>query len=88
MPDDIPAAKLDTGFDQLSCRDARIQLETERSSLAALSAEQTKIANTDKITSAVLFVPVSVLSGQDRETDVATAKGRIDALETRLGRCT
>lgn len=87
LPEDIASTKPEAGYDRLSCRDARTHLLEERDNLAALSTEQTKIANTDKITSALLFVPVSALSGQDLEDEIAASKGRVEALEARLAGC-
>jgi hypothetical protein len=87
MPEDIPAARLETSLDHLSCGEARRQLSDERANLAGLSKEQTKIANADKVSSLLVFVPISALSGQDMEASVAAAKGRLAALEARVQRC-
>ena len=87
MPEDIPAARLDTSLDHLSCGEARRQLSDERAKLATLSKAQTRIAHADKVSSLLVFVPISALSGQDMEASVAAAKGRLAALDARVKRC-
>lgn len=82
-PENIAAVPMDTAsYEKMSCR----QLSTEEakitSELNALSADQNKAADSDALGVFLLGVPWSSMSGNDKETLIAVAKGRLDAINT------
>ena len=71
---------------------ARLGTETAfevlaRANEAILTQQQSNAAITDAATVFLVLIPVSSLTGQNVEGDLATAKGTVDALESRLIGC-
>ena len=74
-------------YDGISCKKAGSILLQERSALSALSAAQKKAVSGDAVGVFLIGVPVSSLNGKDKEGAIATSKGKILALESRLLTC-
>ncbi len=77
-PENIPAADIGTGaYNGQSCR----QLEERRlhytQQLANLTAEQRQAATGDAWGVFLLGLPLSSMSGNDRETDIAITRGHL-----------
>lgn len=88
QPDAIAPVALGDAYAGVSCTAARAQLTQSRAELAALSDAQRQAATGDALGVFLLGVPVSSLSGGDKAGQIATVKGQILALETRLMGCT
>lgn len=86
-PDAIAPVALGPAFQATPCRDAQTLLTQERAQLAALSARQRDAQMGDAFGVFLIGVPVSSLGGGDREGDIATSKGKVLALESRLTSC-
>lgn len=74
-------------YDNLSCKKSRPMLEQERQTLVALETQQKSAQTGDAIGVFLILVPVSSLTGADREGAIATSKGKILALEARVQEC-
>ena len=86
-PDAIAPVSLTGAYNGVSCNTARSLLIQERSTLSALSAAQKKAVSGDAVGVFLIGVPVSSLNGKDKEGAIATSKGKILALESRLLTC-
>lgn len=86
-PDAIAPVAMGDAYQNVSCSSASRMLERERAALAALDYAQRGAVAGDAIGVFLIGVPVSSLSGGDREGAIATAKGKILALETRMLTC-
>ncbi|WP_342070961.1 hypothetical protein [Yoonia algicola] len=86
-PDAIAPVAMGDAFSSLSCNQARTMLNTERSTLATLSAAQTTAANNDAFGVFLIGVPMGSVTGGDNEGNIAASKGKILALENRLVTC-
>jgi hypothetical protein len=86
-PDAIAPVSMAGAYDGLSCEAARSALVAERQNLASLSAAQSSAVAGDAVGVFLIGVPVSSLSGGDKEGLIAVSKGKVLALETRLVRC-
>lgn len=86
-PDAIAPVALGDAYSGSSCSQARADLLTEKANLEALSAAQNQAATGDAIGVFLVLVPVSTLTGSDKEGEIAASKGKILALERRLQRC-
>jgi len=86
-PDAIAPVSMAGAYDHISCTSARSALVSERQTLASLSAAQRNAVMGDAVGVFLIGVPVSSLSGSDKEGLIATSKGKVTALETRLLRC-
>ena len=86
-PDAIVPVGMGPAFQATSCRDAAQMLTQERSQLASLSETQRGAQMGDAFGVFLLGVPVSSLSGGDKEGATATSKGKVIALESRLAGC-
>ena len=86
-PDAIAPVSMAGAYDHMSCTSARSALVSERQTLASLSAAQRNAVMGDAVGVFLIGVPVSSLSGSDKEGLMATSKGKVTALETRLLRC-
>lgn len=86
-PDSIAPVSMTGAFDQLSCSQARANLEAERAKLADLEQRQNAAATGDAIGVFLVLIPVSKLTGGDVAGEVATSKGAVLALEQRVARC-
>ena len=80
-PDEISAVKIDDAtYAGSSCK-ALIKHEVNQTQLLhALSADQKKAQSGDAWGVFLLGLPVSSMSGNDKETEIAVAKGRLDAI--------
>jgi hypothetical protein len=83
-PDAIAPVSMGNAFQATSCTQAREMLVIERQKLAGLSASQRGAVAGDAIGVFLIGVPVSSLSGNDMEGDIAASKGKVLALENRL----
>lgn len=86
-PDAIAPVSMAGAYENLSCAAANRTLLAERASLDALSAQQRNAATGDALGVFLIGLPVSSLTGSDKEGAIATAKGKILALEARLASC-
>ena len=86
-PDSIAPVPMTGAFSSLSCAQASSQLATERQNLAILSEQQNRAATGDAVGVFLLLVPVSKMTGGDKAREVGTSKGKVLALEQRLGSC-
>lgn len=87
FPEDIPARAPLTALETVSCGTARSALTDERGRLVRLSNEQTKIAVMDVASSALIFLPISRVTGANQEEEVAISKGEVALLEHRVAVC-
>lgn len=86
-PDSIAPVSMGNSYDNLSCRHANELLSQERQTLAALESKQRSAVVGDAIGVFLIAVPVSSLTGNDVEGQLATSKGKVVALENRLLNC-
>ncbi len=86
-PSSIAPVSMTGMYDNVSCKKARNMLEQERQTLAALESEQKSARTGDAIGVFLILVPVSSLTGADREGAIATSKGKVLALEARVMDC-
>jgi hypothetical protein len=86
-PDAIAPVSMGNAFDGVSCATAQSMLNTSRQNLATLSAQQQSAVTGDAIGVFLIGVPVSSLSGGDKEGLIAAEKGKQIALENRLLTC-
>lgn len=86
-PDSIAPVSMGNAYQGLSCNQAQISLQEERVTLAALEQKQRNAVVGDAIGVFLILVPVSSLTGNDVEGQLATSKGKVVALENRLLTC-
>ncbi|WP_299965637.1 hypothetical protein [uncultured Roseobacter sp.] len=86
-PDSIAPVSMGNAFAATSCTDARNQLAEEQEILAALEQKQRNAQTGDAIGVFLILVPVSSITGNDVEGELATSKGKVIALENRLRNC-
>lgn len=86
-PESIAPVAMENAFAATSCRDAANMLNTERPILAALEQRQRNAATGDAIGVFLILVPISSLTGNDVEGEIAASKGKVLALEARLASC-
>lgn len=86
-PDAIVPVAMGPAFQSTSCGQARAMLDAERSQLAALSETQRGAQMGDAFGVFLLGVPMSSLSGGDKEGAIAASKGKVLALESRMASC-
>lgn len=82
QPDAVAPVKFDhKPYLSMSCKAlATKQLEGTQA-VASLSAQQQKAANNDAFGVFLLGLPLASMSGNDPETQLAVAKGQLDAIE-------
>ncbi|MDE0522585.1 MAG: hypothetical protein OXH79_11575 [Boseongicola sp.] len=81
-PESIPAAKTETeAYERASCDSLRVRRAEIEADLNALAAAQRGAANADAVGVLLLALPISSMAGNDREAQVAIAKGRLDAIK-------
>lgn len=81
-PDEIAAIQMDTNsYERMSCRQLAQEETKLRNELNALSASQNNAATNDAWGVFLLGLPLSSMSGNDREALIGVAKGRIDAID-------
>lgn len=84
MPDQIAA--VDIGgqqYDRYSCKQLAEAKLAQSQNLSNLSAKQKAVAEGDAVGVALLGMPLSSMSGGDQETNIAVAKGHIEAIDQR-----
>lgn len=86
-PGSIAPTSMGNAFASLSCGEANQMLVTEQNNLVALTKAQNTAVAVDAIGVLFVLVPVSSLTGGDREGDIAASKGKVVALQARLASC-
>ena len=88
-PDKIAAVPMPTSpYVGLSCSELAQEETRLTSELAALSADQDRIVSADAWGVFLIGVPASAITGGDKETFIAVAKGRLDAIDVvQAGKC-
>lgn len=86
-PASIAPVSMAGAYDNVSCKKVSGMLQQERQTLAALEAQQKSAQTGDAIGVFLILVPVSSLTGADREGAIATSKGKVLALEARMQEC-
>ena len=87
-PDAIAPISMGPGaYDSLTCERAASMRNSTREALTALEGQQRNAATADAVGVFLIAVPVSSLTGGDKEGLIATEKGKINALDERLIRC-
>lgn len=86
-PSAIEPASIGNAYSGKSCSQARTMLTAESQNLMALSSKQNSAVVGDAIGVFLIAVPVSSLTGNDVAGDIATSKGKINALNARLVGC-
>lgn len=90
-PDAIVAVNISQhAYSGLSCQQLAAEHQRSSQALAAVSQQQRQAATNDAVGVFLIGVPVSSLSGNDKEGLVAQHKGEIIAIEgaLRAGHCT
>ncbi|MDE0522700.1 MAG: hypothetical protein OXH79_12160 [Boseongicola sp.] len=81
-PDDIAAVPMDTAsYETMSCRSLAVEETRITADLNTLSAAQESAADSDALGVFLLGIPWSSMSGNDKETLISVAKGRLDAID-------
>ena len=81
-PENIAAIPMDNaGYNNLSCKKLAREETQIRNDLDALSARQNKTASRDFWGVFLLGLPVSSMSGSDKEALIGVAKGKLDAID-------
>lgn len=85
-PENIAAVEVaGDPYGRYSCRKLKAEHVKVSQELEAVSAEQERAVDGDVLGVFLLGLPLSSMSGNDREVAVAVTKGRINALETKIG---
>ena len=82
-----PAAMPGGMYDSMSCQQARAERQRLATEISALESRQRGAATADAVGVFLLFIPVGSLTGGDVSGELATARGKLLALDARLGRC-
>lgn len=83
-PEKIAAVTMDdASYSGYSCQRLSQEETRQWQLLQALSADQKKAQSGDALGVFLLGLPISSMSGSDKETEIAVAKGRLDALDRR-----
>lgn len=81
-PEDIAAADIGTGmYRGQSCEQLAEQRLAYTQRLEALSAEQSSARTGDTVGVILLGLPLSSMSGNDRETDIAVTRGHLNEID-------
>ncbi len=86
-PDAIAPVSMGNAYSGISCNNAKQMLVAEKQNLTALEVKQKNAVVGDAIGVFLIAVPVSSLTGNDVEGEIATAKGKVIALENRTMTC-
>ena len=80
-PDKIAAVSMPTSpYVGLSCSELDQEETRLTNELVALSADQDRIVSADAWGVFLIGIPASAITGGDKETFIAVAKGRLDAI--------
>lgn len=82
-----PASMPANTYSDLTCQQAKAEHAKLTNEVAALSQKQKNAAAGDAIGVFLIAVPVSSLTGNDVQGELATAKGKLLAAEARLNAC-
>lgn len=82
-----PASMPANTYSGMSCQEAKVEHARLTKEVDALSQKQKNAAAGDAIGVFLVLVPVSSLTGNDVQGELATAKGKKLAVEARLGAC-
>ena len=81
-PDQIAAIQMeDSTYSRLSCKQLAREETKIRNNLDAMSADQNSAATKDAWGVFLLGLPVSSMSGGDKEALIGVAKGKLDAID-------
>lgn len=86
-PGSIAPVSMGDAYANTPCGAARQMFTQEREKLAALESKQRSAVAGDAVGVFLIGVPVSSLTGGDQEGQIATSKGKVLALESRLSAC-
>jgi hypothetical protein len=86
-PGSIAPVSMGNAYAAHDCRTVGADLANERAKLTALEGAQRGAAAGDAIGVFLIGVPVSSLTGNDKEGEIAASKGKVLALEARAGSC-
>lgn len=87
QPASIAPVSLGDVYSSTSCGKAKAIYAQEAAKVPSLVASQKKAVTGDAIGVFLIGVPVSSLSGDDLEGEIATTKGKLLALSIRLEAC-
>lgn len=84
-PDSISATSIPMeAYTGDSCSSLNQQLTNEKENLSTLSKQQHDAANGDAFGVFLIGVPIGSLAGADKEGEIATSKGKINAMEAAM----
>ncbi len=86
-PEAIVPVSMGNAFVAMPCTQAEKHLVDERATLTALEQKQRNTQVGDAIGVFLVLVPLSSVTGNDVEGEIATSKGKVIALEQRLLTC-
>lgn len=82
QPENIAAVDIGQGaYSSLNCRQLNERLVSSEQQLEQFSAQQRSAASGDAMGVFLLGLPISSMSGNDRRTEVAVARGHINEIE-------
>lgn len=81
-PDNIAAVRMeDTTYSGLNCQQLQQEELQQWQKFKSLCAAQENAQTGDALGVLLLGLPVSTMTGGDKETDIAVCKGRLDAID-------
>ncbi|WP_420396867.1 hypothetical protein [Nioella sp.] len=87
QPENIAAVEVGgDAYATLNCRQLAAEELTVSQRLENLSADQRRAANGDAMGVFLLGLPVSSMSGNDREAEIAVARGQLQAIDRQQAR--
>jgi hypothetical protein len=87
-PNAVAPAAMPAGlYDNLTCAQARAERVASAKREAALTDRQRSAATGDAVGVLLIGLPVSSMTGDDVQDQLATERGRLIALDARLMRC-
>jgi hypothetical protein len=86
-PAAIAPVSMGNAYEGIDCARAAAMRNETQAELLALSKSQKQAQIGDAVGVFLIAVPVSSLVGADHEGEIATAKGKINALDSRLLGC-
>ena len=87
QPASISAVSVGDVYSDIPCSKAAKLYAEEAAKVPALVSQQKAAAAGDAVGVFLVLVPVSSLTGNDHEGEIAATKGKLLALETRLRAC-
>lgn len=84
QPENIAAVEIGgDAYSTLNCRQLAAEELSISQNLENLSADQRRAAEGDAMGVFLLGIPVSSMSGNDREAEIAVARGQLQAIDRR-----